>query len=58
MRVKHATANDIRYKQLSFGTVRSVHNLKLNRRKRGSRGGQTKNTQQKIKNQQELYGKT
>ena len=31
MRIRHVTANDIRYKQLSFGTVRLLHNLKLNR---------------------------
>ena len=39
MEIKHVTNRDKRYKQLSFGTVRIVRELKLNRRKRHSRGG-------------------
>ena len=39
MEIKHVTNRDKRYKQLSFGTVRPVRELKLNRRKRGLRGG-------------------
>ena len=39
IRIKHVVANDIRYKQPSFGTARSIHKLKLNRWERGSRGG-------------------
>ena len=39
MEIKHVTNRDKRYKQLPFGTVRTVRELKLNRRKRGSRGG-------------------
>ena len=27
IRIKHVTNNDIRYKQLPFGTVRSIHKL-------------------------------
>ena len=38
--IKHVTKKDNRYKQLPFGTVTAVRELKLNRRKRGSRGGQ------------------
>ena len=37
--VKHVTDKDKRYKQLPLGTVGSVRELKLKRRKRGSRGG-------------------
>ena len=54
-RIKHVTNHDIRYKQLPFGTVRSICKLKLNRRKRESRGGQSKKAYQKSPNQQELY---
>ena len=32
--IKHVTKRDNRYKQLSFGTVGAVRELKLNRRKR------------------------
>ena len=42
MKIKHVTDSDIRYKQLSSRTVRLMHEFKLNRRKRGSRGGQGK----------------
>ena len=42
MKIKHVTNTDNRYKQLSFGTIRTIHELRLNRRKRGSRGGQRK----------------
>ena len=42
IRIKHVTNHDIRYKQLPIGTVRSICKLKLNRRDRGSRGGQSK----------------
>ena len=38
MEIKHVTNKDKRYKQLPFGTIRSVRELKLNRRKRCSRG--------------------
>ena len=38
--IKHATKKDNRYKQLPFGTVKAVRELKLNRTKRGSRDGQ------------------
>ena len=48
IRIKHVTNHDIRYKQLPFGTVRSICKLKLNRRKRDWRGGQTKKAYQKI----------
>ena len=48
MKIKHVTDRDIRYKQLSFGTVRIVHEFKLNRRKRGSRESQDKKTYQNI----------
>ena len=37
--IRHVTDKDVRYKQLLFGTVKSVHKLKLNRRKSGCRGG-------------------
>ena len=43
MEIKHVTERDNRYKQLPFGTVKTVCELKLNRRKRGSRGGQSRN---------------
>ena len=43
MEIKHVTERDNIYKQLPFGTVRTVCELKLNRRKRGSRGGQGRN---------------
>ena len=36
--IKHVTKRDNRYNKLPFGTVRTVCELKLNRRKRGSRG--------------------
>ena len=39
MEIKHVTNWGKRYKQLPFGTVRTVRELKLNRRKKGSRGG-------------------
>ena len=39
MEIKHVTNKNKRYMPLPFGTVRSVRELKLNRRKRGSRGG-------------------
>ena len=42
MKIKHVTNTDNRYKQLPFGTLRTIHELRLNRRKRGSRGGQRK----------------
>ena len=48
IRIKHVTNHDIRYKQLPFGRVRSKCKLKLNRRKRGLRGGQSKKAYQKI----------
>ena len=40
MKIKHVTNTDNRYKQLPFGTIRTIHELRLSRRKRGSRGGQ------------------
>ena len=40
MKIKYDTDKDVRYKQLPFGTVKSIRDLKLNRRKRGCRGGQ------------------
>ena len=42
MKIKHVTNTDNRYKQLPFGTIRTIHELRLNRGKRGSRGGQRK----------------
>ena len=39
-KIKHDMDKDIRFKQLPVGTVRSVWELKLNRRKRGTRDGQ------------------
>ena len=42
MKIKHVTNTDNRYKQFLFGTIRTVHELRLNRRKRGSKGGQIK----------------
>ena len=48
IRMKHVINYDIRYKQLPLGTVRSIHKLKLNRRKRALRGGQGKKAYQKI----------
>ena len=42
MKIKHVTNTDNRYKQLPFGTKRTIHELRLNRRNRGSRGGQRK----------------
>ena len=36
--IRHVTNKDVRYKQLPFGTVKSVCKLKLNRRIRGCRG--------------------
>ena len=48
MKIKHVTDSDVRYKQLSFGTVRLIHKFKINRRKRRSRGGQGKKTYQNI----------
>ena len=41
-KIKHVTKTDNKYKQLPFGTIRNIHELRLNRRKRGSRGGQRK----------------
>ena len=34
-KIKCDTNKDVRYKQLPFGTVKSIRDLKLNRRKRG-----------------------
>ena len=48
IRIKHVTNHDIRYKQLPFGTLRSIHKPKLSRRKRGSRGGQNKKAYKKF----------
>ena len=48
LRIKHVTNHDIRYKQLPFGTVRSIGKFKLNRKKRGSGGGQRMKAYQKI----------
>ena len=42
MKIKHVTNTDNRYKQLPFWTIRTIHELILNRRKRGSREGQRK----------------
>ena len=42
MKIKHVTNTDNRYKQLPFGTIRTIHELRLNKRKRVSRGGQRK----------------
>ena len=39
MEIKHVTDRDKGYKQLPYGTVRTVRELKLDRGKRGSRGG-------------------
>ena len=47
-KIKHVTDSNIRYKQLSFGTARFICVFKLNRRKRGSMGGQGKKTYQNI----------
>ena len=38
-KIRHATDIDVRYKQLLFGTVKQIRELKLNRRKKGFRGG-------------------
>ena len=46
---KHDMDKDKRFKQLTFGTVSSVWELKLNRRKRGTRGGQHNKVYQYIK---------
>ena len=46
IRIKHVVANDITYKQLSLGMVRSIWKLKLNRWKEGPGGG--RKTYQKI----------
>ena len=54
-RIKRVTNHDVRYKQLPCGTVRSICKPKFNRRKRGSRGGQSKKVTRKSPNQQVLY---
>ena len=36
MKIKHVTNTDNRYKELPFGTIRTIYELRLNRRKRGS----------------------
>ena len=41
-KIKHVTNADNRSKQLPFGTIRTICELRLNRRKRGSREGQRK----------------
>ena len=38
MRNKHVTNTYNRYQQLPLGTIRTIHEPRLNRRKRGSRG--------------------
>ena len=48
IKIKHVNDSDIRYKQLSFGTVSLICEFKLNGRKRGSMGGQGKKTYQNI----------
>ena len=42
MKIKHVTNTDNRYKQLPFGTIRTICERSFNTRKRGSRGGQRK----------------
>ena len=41
-RIKHVTNHDIRYKHLLFGAEKSIHELKLNRKKRGIKGGKAR----------------
>ena len=41
-KIRHDTDKDIRYKQLPSGTVKTIRELKLNRRKRGSRDDRSK----------------
>ena len=48
IRIKHVTNHDIRYKQLPFETVRSIHKLKLTRRNRGQGEDKSKKAYQKI----------
>ena len=50
-RIKHVTNHDIRYKQLSFEKVRSICELKLIRRKRGSREDKARGFTKKSPNQ-------
>ena len=54
-RIKCVINHDTRYKQLPFGAVRLICELKLNRRKRGSRGDKARELTNKSPNQQELY---
>ena len=58
MRIKHATDNDIRYKQLSFRTVRSVCNLNWLEGKESPEKVKQRMLTRKSQNQLELYGKT
>ena len=42
MKIKHVTNTDNKYRQLPIEIIRTIHELRLNRRKGGSRGGQRK----------------
>ena len=53
-KIKHDMDKDIRFKQLPFGTVRSVWELKLNRSKRRTRGGQDNKAYQYIKKPKDI----